>query len=56
MLIRKSVDRVFGSVVMLAAVAYGLAFPLAAEAYTAASRSDFIRKHIPASVIEAYGR
>ena len=27
-----------------------------AEAYTAASRSDFIRKHIPASVIEAYGR
>ena len=27
-----------------------------AEAYTAASRSDFIREHIPASVIEAYGR
>ncbi len=27
-----------------------------AEAYTAASRSGFIREHIPASVIEAYGR
>ena len=27
-----------------------------AEAYTAASQSDFVRKHIPAPVIEAYGR
>ena len=27
-----------------------------AEAYTAASQSAFIREHIPASVIEAYGR
>jgi glutamine synthetase len=27
-----------------------------AEAYTAASQSTFIREHIPASVIEAYGR
>ena len=27
-----------------------------AEAYTAASQSSFVRKFIPASVIEAYGR